>query len=376
MHSSFVITTERSEFARRRSWTEFSSPAVQRNLEVAQALAGSAAELMAVVKADGYGHGALRMARACAGRVHSLGVACVAEAELLRKGGVEEPIYILGPALPQEREAVVAGKFRPVVSTGDEGNAWNEAASRAGVQLPVVWVLDTGMGRIGTPPWNVELLAGAWGGWSHLHLDSIASHFPSADEDEDFTHQQSRGFHARVEELRLLGVVPDRVQLNNSAGIMRYGTPPRELVRAGLMLYGVAPCPEHQAQLEPVLTWKTQVSLVRELPAGWGVNYGRTFVTPEPMLVATLAVGYADGYLRALSNRGAEVLIQGQRCPVLGRVTMDQIVVGVGHLPIPPRVGGEVVLLGRQGAEEVTAAELALKAGTIPWEIFTSIKAR
>jgi alanine racemase len=375
MHPSFVITTEQTEIARRRSWTEFSATAVRRNLEVAQTLAGPTVGIMAVVKADGYGHGACRMAQACAGRVHSFGVACVGEATSLRLGGVREPIYILGPVLPQEMEAVLAGGFRPVISTLEEGQAWAESASRAGVVLPVVWALDTGMGRIGTLPDEVDVLAGAWSGWSHLHLDSIASHFPSADEDAEYTMDQSRRFHEEVEDLRLRGVVPDYVQLNNSAGILRYATAPEELVRAGLMLYGVSPFPDQQGKLESVLTWKTKVTLVRELPAGWGVNYGRTFITPERMLVATLAVGYADGYMRALSNQGADVLIQGQRCPVLGRVTMDQIVVGVGHLATAPMAGEEAVLLGRQGQEEISAAELAGKAGTIAWEIFTSIKA-
>ncbi len=332
--------------------------------------------MMAVVKADAYGHGAERMAAACAGRVHSFGVACVGEAEQLRAAGVSEPIYLLGPVLPKERKRVVAGAFRPVISTLEEGTAFEAAAAAAGLRLSVLWALDTGMGRIGTLPAEVASLASAWSQWPHLHLDSIGSHFPSADEDSAFTEEQSRNFHASVNELEHCDLRPDWIQLNNSAGIMGYAIPPHELVRAGLMLYGVAPFPEMQSALTPALTWKTSVTLVRQLPAHWGVNYGRTFVTTEPTWVATLAVGYADGYLRALSNQGSDVLIQGQRCPVLGRVTMDQLVVNVSRLATLPGPGDEVVLLGTQGPETITAAELAAKAGTIPWEIFTAIKAR
>ena len=141
------------------------------------------------------------------------------------------------------------------------------------------------------------------------------------------------------------------------------------------MLYGSSPLPEFQARLRPALTLKTRLTLVRELPAGWGVSYGRTFITPRPMRVGTLAAGYADGYQRHLSNAGAEVLVRGRRCALLGRVTMDQVMIDLDALPeVGP--GEEVVLLGRQGEEEILAAELAWKAGTIPWEIFTGLTPR
>jgi alanine racemase len=147
------------------------------------------------------------------------------------------------------------------------------------------------------------------------------------------------------------------------------------MVRAGLMLYGSAPIEEFQPRLRAVMTWKTRITLIRDLGAGRGVSYGRTFIAERPMRVATLAVGYGDGYQRHLSNRGAEVLIRGRRCPVLGRVTMDQIMVDVTALP-EVQAGEEVVLLGAQGGEEILAAELAAKAGTIAWEIFTGVGRR
>jgi alanine racemase len=332
---------------------------------------------MAVVKADGYGHGAVRMAQACVGAVHSFGVACVSEAEHLREHGILEPIYLLGAALPQELERVVAGGFRPVISTVQEGAALATVARAQGVRVSVLWALDTGMGRCGTLPLHLPEMVAAWAGWPQLQLDSIGSHFPSADEDREFTEQQTRHFLTTVQDVARHGLIPEHVQISNSAGIMGYPSRPHELVRAGLMLYGVAPLPQMQAELLPVLTWKTSVTLVRELPAGWGVNYGRSYITTRPMLTATLAVGYADGYLRALSHKDAAVLVRGQRCPLLGRVTMDQLVVDASALAdaVPPLAPGEeAVLIGRQGTEEITTSELAQKAGTIPWEIFTNIK--
>jgi alanine racemase len=148
------------------------------------------------------------------------------------------------------------------------------------------------------------------------------------------------------------------------------------MIRVGLMLYGASPVPAYQPLLRPVVTWKTRVTLVRTLPAGWGVSYGRTFITQRPTRAATLAVGYADGFQRHLSGRGADVLIHGHRCPVLGRVTMDQIVVDVSNVPDGAVAGDEAVLIGRQGNMEITAREVAEKAGTIVYEIFTGFGRR
>jgi len=206
-------------------------------------------------------------------------------------------------------------------------------------------------------------------------ITGLASHLPVADEDEAFTRDQLARFHRDVARLRELGLDHPVVHVENSAGIIGYPAQAGDMVRAGLMLYGSAPLPDFQPRLQAVMTWKTRVTLVRDAPAGHGISYGRTFITPKPMRVATLAVGYADGYQRHLSNRGAEVLVRGKRCPVLGRVTMDQIVIDVSAFPDVDE-GEEVVLLGRQGAEEILAAELAQKAGTIPWEIFTGVGRR
>jgi alanine racemase len=198
----------------------------------------------------------------------------------------------------------------------------------------------------------------------------VATHLPVPDEDGEFTEAQLRRFEALV----LPHALP-LVHSLNSAGVIAFASHSADMVRAGLMLYGSSPIPVFQSRLRPVMAWKTRIALVREVGAGRGVSYGRTFIAPHTMRVATLVVGYADGYLRALAGHDAAVLICGRRCPLLGRVTMDMVMVDVTAIDGIAE-GEEVVLLGRQAGEEISAAELAERAGTIAWEIFTGVKAR
>ncbi len=231
--------------------------------------------------------------------------------------------------------------------------------------------VDTGMGRMGVLAADLPALRARVEGLPALRLAGVVTHLPSPDEDAAFTTEQLERFAQLATNLPP-GV---HIQAQNSAGLIGYPRDGCNLVRPGLMLYGSSPLPDFQSRLRPALTLKTRVTLVRDLPAGWGVSYGRTFVTPRPMRVGTLAAGYADGYQRHLSNAGTDVLVRGRRCPLLGRVTMDQIMIDLSALPeVGP--GEEVVLLGRQGREEILAAELAQRAGTIPWEIFTGLTTR
>jgi alanine racemase len=328
---------------------------------------------MAVLKANAYGHGARGVAPALAGNVEMFAVANLEEALEVRDCAPETPVLILSPALPEEREEIVRAGFIPSVSNVAEARAFS--AFGDGQAVPVHLVIDTGMGRIGV--WEEEALAVAREllEMPALALAGVASHFPSADDDAAFTEEQIARFQHLVARLREVSAAPPVVHLENSAGVINYSAAAGDMVRPGLMLYGSSPVADFQRYLRPVLAWKTRVALVRSVGAGRTVSYGRTFTTPCPMRLATLAVGYADGYQRHLSNRGADVLIRGRRCAVLGRVTMDQIVVDVTALP-EVGVGEEVVLLGAQGTEEILAAELAEKAGTIPWEIFTGLGRR
>lgn len=356
-----------------RCWAEIDREALRHNLAAVRSQVGPNVRVMAVVKANAYGHGVGEVAQALADGVEMFGVANVSEAEELRSSVAGVPIFILGPALPEERERIVAARFIPTVSTIKEAQAFDALAG--GQRVAVHLKLDTGMGRIGIKESEAGAVTREIVALPRIEVAGLASHLPVADEDDAFTREQLARFHREVAELRKLGLDRPVVHVENSAGIIAYPAQAGDMVRAGLMLYGSAPLVEFQPRLRAVMTWKTRITLVRDMPAGHGISYGRTFITPKPMRIATLAVGYADGYQRHLSNRGAEVLIRGRRCPVLGRVTMDQILVDVTALP-GVEAGEEAVLLGRQGEEEIFAAELAQKSGTIPWEIFTGVGRR
>jgi alanine racemase len=332
---------------------------------------------MAIVKADAYGHGLPEVVAALSGIATWFGVANLREARRTRaaSAGTERGILVLGPATPEEVEPLVAEGFSGAVSLPEEVAAFESAAARLGTTARLHVVIDTGMGRMGCLPDEATALLAAIRSSPHCQLEGLASHFPSADEDRAFTLDQINRFEALVATL-----APDpgcQVHLGNSAGLLGFqgGMTGMTLVRPGLALYGISPLPDEGGGLRPVMSLKTRVTLVRDVPAGTGISYGRTFITDLDTRVATLAVGYGDGYPRHLSGAGADVLIQGRRCPLLGRVTMDQILVDVSALESVHR-GEEAVLMGRQGDEEITTSVIAALAGTIPWEVLTGITSR
>ena len=329
-----------------------------------------------MVKADGYGHGAREIARALAEEkcVVGFGVASLSEARDLALP--DKPIWILGPALPEERSAIVEGGYIPVVSTLEEARAYSSSAEQLQKEARIQLAIDTGMGRVGCRPDNALNLLPELVALPGIVIESIGSHLPSADEDAAFTNDQFKQFRGLVREIRGAGYSFSHAHIANSAGTLGYPHREGETVRAGLMLYGSSPLPRWQKELRPALAWKSRVCLVRELPAGHGVSYGRIFITDRPTLTATISAGYADGLPRHLAASGAEVLIGGKRCPLLGRVTMDQIIVDVSHLPNPPEVGDETVIIGSQNSEIIPVDEVAERAGTITWEIFTGISKR
>jgi len=356
-----------------RCWAEIDLGALRHNVAAARGQLAAGVKIMAVVKANAYGHGLGAVAKALAGDVEMFGVANVTEAEELRRSVPDAPVFILGPALPEERVRIAAARFVPAISTVEEAR---EYAALAGTEpLAVHLAIDTGMGRVGILENDAVAAAREILALRGVAVTGLASHLPVADEDDAFTREQLTRFHQTVAQLRSLGLARPVVHVENSAGIIAYPAQAGDMVRAGLMIYGSAPIPEFQPKLRAVMTWKTRITLLRDMPAGHGISYGRTFITPGPMRIATLAVGYADGYQRHLTHRGAEVLIHRRRCPVLGRVTMDQILVDVTALP-QAETGDEAVLMGKQGGEEIFAAELAQQAGTIAWEIFTGIGRR
>jgi alanine racemase len=359
----------------RRSWAEIDVSAFHHNLRAIRGQLAPEVQVMGVIKANAYGHGLPLVAEALADSVEILGVANVAEAREVRQRAPKTPIFILGPALPDERPEIVDAGFVPSISNLAEARAFGLLAESFGKIVDAHLILDTGMGRIGLWEDDAERTAREIAVVRNLAITGIGSHLPVADEDAEFTDAQLDRFTALAQRLRDLVFPGAALHIENSAGVIAFGPKAGDLVRAGLMLYGSSPLPEFQSRLRAVMTWKARITLIREVPAGRGVSYGRTFITPHLMRIATIGAGYADGFRRHLSNRGASVLVGGRRCAVLGRVTMDQILVDITAVPEAVE-GDEAVLLGRQGAEEIYAADVAQMAGTIPWDVFTGIGQR
>ena len=353
-----------------RCWAEIDLAALRANARFVRDRLGADVELLAVVKANGYGHGMLPVATALANDVQLFGVANLEEASMLREE-VAHPIIVLGPALSKERVAIVRAGFIPSVSTYDEANEFSRVAESSTVAINLV--IDTGMGRMGVMESDALSLFRKISQLPNMKIHSISTHLPAA-EDADFTHAELRQFTGIVEKLRKEFNGSYKAHALPSAGVLGYGNMAFDIVRAGLILYGIAPLPGFDDLLRPVMTWKTRIALIRDVPAGHGISYGRTFVTPRKMRVATLSAGYADGYPRHLSNRDASVLVRGKRCPLLGRVTMDLMMIDVSH--VDAEIGDEVVLMGRQGDESISAVELADRINTIAWEIVARIGSR
>jgi alanine racemase len=352
-----------------RAWAEIDLGALGRNLAVARAAFGGG--LRVVVKAGAYGHGLEEIARALAGEdIAFFGVANVGEARRIRNAGVETCIYLLGATWSEEREEIVAREWTPCVSSIAEAEDFNRIAAHHGKRLKVHLAVDTGMGRGGFVAEDLPEKLGELERMAHLEIEGIGSHLPSADEDEEFTLRQFERFHAIIRELGGAERFKWR-HLSNSAGLLGFDQGGCNLSRPGLMLYGVSPLPGFQEKLATVMTLKSRVTLVRTLPAGHGISYGRQFVTTRPTRVATVSIGYGDGYPRQVSGNGADVWIRGRRLPILGRVTMDQLMVDVTAAG-DVMEGDEVEIFGAN----IPVAEIAAKADTIVWEVFTGITPR
>jgi alanine racemase len=348
------------------------------NVRLLQAEADGA-QLWPVVKADAYGHGADIVTRHLIGLGYrTFGVADVAEAMHLRERGIEATCVVLSPTLPADSEALVAHGCEPVVCTREMADALSRAAARVGRQVSVHVVVDTGMGRVGIRPQEVEAFLAHCRGLPSLRVAGLMSHFPRADHaDKTYSRAQIERFLGAVDAARAHGVAV--CHMANSAAILDLPEARFDAVRPGIAVYGLAPSKEianpRVRDLEPVLEWKTRITFLKEVPAGTGLSYGHAFRTERPSLIATIPAGYGDGLARRLSN-GLEVLVGGRRCPEVGRITMDMSLVDVTALRGRIALGDEVVLIGRQGAEEVTADELAARLGTINYEIVTRIGAR
>jgi alanine racemase len=335
---------------------------------------------VAVVKADAYGHGLQQVA----GRLMHAGadlfaVANITEAAQLRELGPGWPILLLSPLLPDEDRFAAENDLAVTVSTEDEVARLDKAGRDAGREVSVHLKIDTGMGRLGVWHEEAPALVRRIKAASHLRLSGVFTHFASPDDDAAFTEEQRRRFLAALD-AGGLGSSPDGlfVHADNSSGLETMpGSSPFNAVRVGLLQFGVLPHPGSflsQVRTEPVFSFRTRVGIVKRLPAGTTVSYGRTRTLSRESRVAVLCAGYGDGIPRAVSNK-ASVLVHGVRCPVLGRVTMDQTVVDVTGVE-GVASGDEAVLVGRQGDDEISVGEFSRWADTIPWETLCSVTKR
>jgi alanine racemase len=356
-----------------RCWAEIDRGALRHNAKFVREHVGSA-EMLAVVKANAYGHGLISVAETLADEAQLFGVANLEEALALRESS-SHPIIILGPALPGERSTIAESGFIPTISALEEAEDFNRVALRSPVA--VNFKIDTGMGRMGIPESEALDVLKKVSAFPNIRIHSVSTHLPVSGEDADYTRDQLLRFGEIMKQFRAAVPIDYKAHVLQSAGLLAFAESAGvfDMVRAGIVLYGISPLSEFQNLLKPAMTWKTRISLVRAMPKGSSISYGRTFITPRKMRIATLSAGYADGYPWHLSNREAAVLVRGQRCVLLGRVTMDLMMIDVSKID-NVQVGDEVVLMGRDGNEEISCAELARTAGTIPWEITTRIGAR
>lgn len=363
----------------RRAEAQINLAAITRNAEALRAAAEGAA-LCAVVKADGYGHGMVPSARAAlAGGARHLAVATADEATMLRAGvPAETPIHVLGALTPAEAGTAIEARASVTAWTETFVDDLEQIARAAGRPVAVQVKLDTGLGRLGTrDPVQATALAERIAASPELELTGAWTHFATADERGDtFFGEQLDRFRAWAEPLKAR--YPEiALHAANSAAVLRDSGCHFDMVRCGVAIYGLDPFGEDPRQqgLEPALRLTAAVAAVKPCRAGESTGYGRRFIAAEDTLVATVPVGYGDGYRRAFSDVG-EALIGGARCPVRGTVSMDNITVDVGGLPVPPVPGDEVVLIGRSGTEEITAEALAAQIDTINYEITCAITQR
>jgi alanine racemase len=364
----------------RPTWVEISLANLVHNCRTLKQDLVPSTQLMAIVKADAYGHGAQRCAQVLeeAG-ADWFGVALIEEALELRAAGITKPIFCLGGFWPAQAGEIITHNLTPALFRLDAAVALNEAARAAGCRVKVHVKVDTGMGRFGLPLTDLPAFAETFKQWANLELDGLMTHLAGADDaDSSYTEMQLARYGEALRLLQARGFDPTWRHLANSAGMHAYSAARGTLVRVGALLYGLtrdilkpgAAPPD----VRPVLSLHSRIAWLKTVPAGTPIGYGSTFVTQRESRIATIPIGYADGLRRDLSNRG-QVLVRGLRAPIAGRVSMDLTMIDVTDVP-GVALDDEVVLLGAQGYEHLSAEELAALLGTVSYEVVTGISAR
>jgi alanine racemase len=364
----------------RPTWAEISLPALKHNYLTIRNHLSAPAQLMAVVKADAYGHGAVECARALESiNADWFGVALVEEGIELRRAGITSPIFCLGGFWRGQADDVIARDLTAAVYRLDQAEELNARAGELGRKVNFHLKVDTGMGRLGIQIDNLAEFARALGQFDNIKLDGVMTHFAAADSDTpDYTERQIARYEEAVGILRDLGFAPSWRHLANSAGVHAYPQSHRDLARVGAAMYGLtrdvlSPTLE-PFDLRPVMSLHSRIVMLKKVPAGTPLGYGLTFTTTRESLVATLPIGYADGLRRLHSNNG-RVLTRGHYAPIVGRVSMDLTIIDVTDVP-GPELGDQIILIGEQNGLRISAEDLAEQIGTISYEIVTGISAR
>ncbi len=367
-----------------RTWAEVSLPVLRENFRVIRDYVGEKVTVCAVVKADAYGHGTVGCARTLeSAGAKWLGVTNAEDALALRYAGIEARLLLLTGMWKGEEDAIVAARLTPTVWEAWHLQLLEQAAKRQDVVLPVHLKIDTGMNRLGAPKEALPFLCETLAACEHLQLEGVTTHFASAEIlDAESAPRQMKCFEDGLAVVRGHGFWPSLIHTANSAAMAARPETWNNMVRPGIALYGyslpftrashaadVAPLP-----LRPALAWKTRVLTVKEIAAGQAVGYGGTYVSQVPGRFAVLAVGYADGYQRLLSNRG-RVIVRGEYAPVIGRVSMDLTTVDVSQIP-DVQVGDDVILIGEDRGKSVDALELAGHCDTVVYEILCGLSQR
>ena len=359
-------------------WVEIEEKAIRENIRRIQALIGPEIKIMAVLKAEAYGHGAVRVAQiAMEEGIDWFGVATPEEGIALRQAGLKTNILVFGPLLPEQAATFCDYNLVSTITMRESAEALSVEACRHNVEMKIHIKIDTGMGRIGFRPEIAKEEIRKILVLPRLKVDGIYSHFATADSpDLTYAEKQLATFRDLLFHLDSEGIKFPLKHLANSGGIINLPASYFDMVRAGIIIYGLYPSPESKQSrlaLKPAFSLKTKVVQVKRVPVGTGISYGQFYHTKKETTIATLPIGYADGWSRALSEK-AEVLIKGEQYPLVGKICMDQCMVEVGDAPV--QVGDEVVLIGQQGAKQITVDQVASWLDTINYEIICGISFR
>ncbi len=358
----------------RPTWAQVNLNNLEHNFKEVKSLLPSEVKVLVTVKADAYGHGIISVSkRLSACGVDYLGVASIDEGVKLRKAGIKTPILLLGLILKKDIQPLFTYQLTPTVCDKEMACFLNTKAGRLKKPIRLHIKVDTGMGRIGILHNDAFKLVKDIHKLKNIIIEGIFTHFAFADLNREFTVSQINLFKKLVSDLRKKGIIIPLVHAANSIGLIDYKDSHFTMVRPGLFIYGLYPKENLSINLRPVLALKTRVVFIKQVPPGYGISYGRTYITKKLTRIITLPIGYGDGYPRNLSNL-APLLIAGRRFRISGRICMDQIMVDVGNFK--PKIGDEVVLIGRQGRQKITAEELADLSGTISYEIVCGLGSR